>query len=454
MKNQFLKNKIFNKLAFFILGALILLMPFQAFLLTVARFKLGLSEQEFFFFSLWKEYLLGILLLLAGIKFIREKKFFEILNLDKAILAFFSLVLVYFVFYEGGIEQKLAGVRYDLEFFVIYFLARIFNFSVKDVKKFLKILLIASFSAIAFGLLQAFVIPPSFLVNLGYSLNWNEYVKTGIIPTFEVLSQSLPGLYRIQSTFPGDIQFASFLLMLLSFGLAFAIKLKEKKWWILFGFSLLALALTFTRSAWIGAIFSLFLIILVGTKSRRKVFGAMGITVLLVGVLLLATLSKEQIAAIIYHGENKDGQIIGSTAEHKSAVSESLDVAKKNPLGQGLGSAGPASKFAENLVIPESWYLQIALEFGVFGLIVFLAIIGLLFKELYLIYRKSTDPFLQYFSLGFLGSLVGLSVQNIFLHTWADTATAYTFWIFVGLMVSLANNKEKSNKNELNSEKL
>lgn len=435
------KELFFNKLPFWIFAALLFLLPFQAFLQVWLRFKLGLPLEQVFYLSLWKEFLVATLILLAGLKIALEKKVpFKILTLDKLIFGFFLLALLYFFAFGGGLEQKITGLRYDLEFFGIYFLARIFQFSKYQIKAFLGIFLGTAAVAVVFGLLQVSLIPPDFLVKLGYSGSFEEYLKTGIIPTYEPLSSALSNLYRIQSTFPGDLQFSSYLILVVTF-LGAIVLFSKTKTKIYLAIPLLAsaiaLAATFTRSAWIGFVFAGFAILLIFVK--RKIYIILPAIALI--VLSFASfkmlLENKTFETLILHGEVRGGELFGSTEGHKSAFGEAVNIIVQNPLGKGVGTAGPASKVGEKVVIPESWYLQILIEFGVLGLILFVGIIISLGKKLYLIYQKAKDPLPKMLALGLLGALIGLSVQNLFLHTWADTATAYPFWLFAGLLVAL-----------------
>lgn len=127
-----------------------------------------------------------------------------------------------------------------------------------------------------------------------------------------------------------------------------------------------------------------------------------------------------------------------------------------HPLGFGLGSAGPAAnhtsdpcvfleegadvswaKDRQNLCVfsgdvqvqpaghvcrcpflPENWYLQVGVELGVIGLVLYLLLVGVTSYWLLV-----TRPWFSW-SLAF----VGISVAALFLHAWEDSAVAYTVW--------------------------
>jgi len=430
----------FRKLAFWLFIFFVALLPFQAFLLTWIRHQLNLSSGQFFIMSLWKEFLLGIILFIAGLKISIDKKrpVFKILTLDKVILSFGVLFLIYFVFFGGSLAQKIAGLRYDLEFFLIYFLARFFNFDNKQLKSFFKIFLLSSVPVVTFGLLQI-VLSPSFLISFGYSPTLSEYMKTGIIPTYDAINPSLPNLYRVQSTFPGALQFSSYLLVVASFGIStFLIKKDKYKFYalVLFVLSLVAISVTYTRSAWLGILAAIFVVLLVYVRRKMYVILPSLLFILAGSFFIFSFFNFKPIQTLLLHGEIRDNTVVGSTESHQNALSESIGLIKNNPLGRGIGAAGPASKLSEEVIISESSYLQIVLEVGILGLVLFILVVSALFKYLYTIFKKAKDSINKSLSLGLIGALLGISVSSLFLHTWADTATAYLFWFFVGLVVS------------------
>lgn len=448
-------NKIFFYwLPLFVIVIILIFLPFQAFLQTWLRFKFQLTSGQAFFISLWKEYLLLILLVIVVIKtFIRKKLPFKLLLLDKIILGFFLLAFICFLLFGGTLGQKILGLRYDLEFLVVYFLARSFNLKKSEIKTLLTLFLGAAIFSIIFGLLQISLLPPSFLVSLGYSKNMDIYSQTGIIPTYDSIHPFLPNFYRIQSTFPGALQFSSYLTLVMSITFALTLFIKKKKKVFLgslFFISLIALFATYARSAWLGFLVSVFVMLFIYVRKKIYVILPAAISVFLGLILVISLFNVQAFQTLILHGEVRDGGLFGSTQAHQSAFTESIKLAIQNPLGIGVGAAGPASKATVNVIIPENWYLQIVLELGIAGLVIFVSIIYFLFRKLLDIFKNSQDNFYKMLSLGLIGSLVGVSVSSLFLHTWADTPAVYSFWIFAGLVISsfesssLKNNSPKS----------
>lgn len=440
------KNKfLFKELPFWLIIFLVVLIPFQAFLITWAREVLNLSGQGVFFISLWKEYILIILILLVFIGIFKSRKLpFRIILLDKIIFTFFALGFLYFLIFDGALVQGIAGLRYDMELFIFYFVSRSLVFDRQRIKQLVKCFLFSSFIVLLFGLLQVFILPPSSLEVFGYSSGLTEYGQIGILSTYRILNPTLAGIYRIQSFLPGALQFSSYLLFLFFILLGFFIYGKKNRVYlgpILF-LSFLGLIFTFTRSAWIGLVVGFSMILYLCVKSKKAILFSF-FSLLVTGYFFVRSmLDNEKFQAIVFHGTIRKEGLFGSTPEHLEAVKEGMVLILSNPFGLGLGVSGPASKYSENIIIPENWYLQIGTELGVLGLVIFVAILVVGGKYLFDILKKSEDSFYKSLGLGLLGALVAISVSSLFLHTWADTATVYPFWILFGLLVSQVDNSD------------
>ncbi|RJP28762.1 MAG: O-antigen ligase family protein [Candidatus Omnitrophota bacterium] len=79
-------------------------------------------------------------------------------------------------------------------------------------------------------------------------------------------------------------------------------------------------------------------------------------------------------------------------------------------------------------------YILIAAEMGIFALLVFLFILGIIFKNTYKLYRLTRDKFFKAISLGFLGSLGGVLVANIFGGRLDSQEVSSYFWILAALI--------------------
>jgi hypothetical protein len=141
----------------------------------------------------------------------------------------------------------------------------------------------------------------------------------------------------------------------------------------------------------------------------------------------------------------------------------------RHPLGLGLGSAGPASNrtsdacvflsadgdaswaeghpelcvfLGETQVLPldrvctcpfltENWYLQIGVEMGIAGFLLFFLLIICILLQL----ARKKNVLLHYSTFF---AFLGVSIAALFLHAWEDSAVAYTLWILTAASLAQA----------------
>jgi hypothetical protein len=147
-----------------------------------------------------------------------------------------------------------------------------------------------------------------------------------------------------------------------------------------------------------------------------------------------------------------------STRDHISRPMEAIRLIIQHPLGMGLGTAGPASNRVSDTcvhltegadatwaqahpnlcvfvggaqvqpvdgacscpLLPENWYLQMGVEMGVLGFILFVALTIFILKKL----PKNNPVFLAF---------LGIAIAALFLHAWEDAAVAYSIWILMAV---------------------
>jgi len=418
-----LQNKI-DRLAFWVCVILLALLPFHAFLFT--WFHSFFWQQDFVIFvQAWKEILLGILGILALFKLFLTLKFPS----SKSFWLGFSLILlavVYLVFDEGILLQRVLGLRNLTLFLGIFLAVKFFDFEKERVEKLKKIVLIASGLVVLFALLQKFILPPDFLVSFGYSENVSSWLPGGNLPAYHLV-EGKADLIRLQSTFAGPNQLAAFLIVILPFAIselwrklksASLAKKKVQAVWEVFLIlgGVLTLIFTFSRSAWLGGI-CIFLVFAIyqwrknlPKKIKQKLLfgGVLGII-----ALALLTFFQPNFREIFLRD--------ASTLAHFERSREAFTLMLQNPLGVGLGETGGVSQRFENSLTPENSYLSFALELGWLGGILFLAFFVMLLFEL----RKSNSPLFF--------SLVGVLTIMFFLHPLEDAPTALILFLLAGL---------------------
>lgn len=137
----------------------------------------------------------------------------------------------------------------------------------------------------------------------------------------------------------------------------------------------------------------------------------------------------ENVKAIVLRG--------GSSRGHYERMLTGIERFRGKPFGAGLAESGPAYRFVhdvkdvkEDTYIPESWYIQQLVEWGVIGTLLFLAIMGIIAWNLY---RRSIFVF---------GSFMGVLIMNFFLHSFEASYVSILFFAVIGLFMEEGKTKK------------
>ena len=289
------------------------------------------------------------------------------------------------------------------------------------------IILITALAVSSLAILQFLVIPTLFLQSIGYN-------STTIIP-FQGIQ---PGVDfgRSFATLGGPNQLGAFLILPAVWSLTIAISNKNRKRRyqasIIFTFIVLAMVTTFSRSAWVGlAVAGLVVIIRAVPKSWRVLVSGIATASLLIGWKIadyLISSTTGLYRQLLLRGEITAAGVIGSDEGHIIAFQSGIAKSLQHPLGLGYGAAGPASKYGSGF-ITENWYLQLVLELGWFGGISWCIAVGFLIRS----WWKD----MSHEATVLLATMSGLLVTNLFLHTFADSSLAITWWLIVGIYIGM-----------------
>ena len=403
--------------------ALTIIMPFHAFL---AVWFGSLTGHQAIWQG-WKELLTAVLLICGAIILARSPNARERLAspLNLTVIGFAAIALIVTIATRPNLSGVAYGLKTDLEFLVLFLLAQLV--ASRELKsQLVRVVLVTGTIVAAVGLSLVTFLPHDLLIHFGYS------ART-ILP-FESVDPAISAI-RTPSTLGGPNQFGSFLILPLC--LAAGLMVRRFRWWQL---PVIVLCLggvwvSYSRIALIGAVVGLIVAVLTALP-RRQFWAASVASVLLlivaaVGVLNLSH-GSTKLQYYVLHQSSTTTDQRASTTEHANAFSQGLTELSNVPLGRGLGTAGPASYHSNQPFIPESYYLQIGIETGVVGLILFGAIILQLFVQLLRCRPQEVAP-------GVIGALVGLSIVSLVLHGWADASTAFVFWIIAGVVIGVAH---------------
>jgi hypothetical protein len=422
-------SKVANILSAIIV-IILTLIPFHAFLTVWLSSLLG----QYTLLRLWKEVLLAVLL--AGAFFILIKNAGLRKQLANSLVS--RLIIIYIIinliwgfasFAMDKVTLKalsyglIVNLRFLVFFLVVWVVA---SLSPKLLNLWPKILLIPAVIVIVVGLLQRLVLPYDFLKHFGYG-------QSKIFP-YETINHNV-NYPRVMSTLRGANPLGAYLILILTALTALFIKDKKRRL-IWGGFATLgffALLFSYSRSAWIGLIISLLILGWMSLKIhqlQRIILPFVAILLALIVFGLTSLRHNPTYENIFFHTQTGSSIKTSSNDGHLSAFKDGIHDLLNEPLGRGVGTAGPASVYNNNNVrISENYFLQIAQETGWAGLIIFITIIYLVACGLW--YRRS-----EILARVLLASLAGITFVNLLSHAWADDTLAYLWWGLTGLALT------------------
>jgi hypothetical protein len=432
---------------------LIALLPFHAFLVTIGtKWMEGPNHAPIGTLALWKEGVLGLILVIALIELMKWAVIFNIDWMDRLIIALLILAFVASIF-ELRSSNFFYGFKYDFIPLITFLILRRVEWTQQFKDLAVKIITIVGGIVAAYGII-GFFLPGSFFTWLGYSDLHSLYVPDGPLAAFQHLERL--DIRRIQSVMSGPNQFGLWLLLPFSVGCVMWVKKPTVAWTLYVLLTGLAIDLTFSRAAWIAA--TIIMIIFLVRYRYYKLLGgfitfgilmAIATTIFLPSILLRATSNRDHFARPI----------------------AALQMMMAHPLGLGLGTAGPATNRTSDACVylsagndaswainhpnlcvfidakqiqptdrtctcpflPENWYLQIGVELGWIGFILFILLIGLVARCTLHVARSQ-----KILESTLLVSFLGISLAALFLHAWEDSAVAYTMWILLAVLLPSA----------------
>lgn len=303
-----------------------------------------------------------------------------------------------------------------------------------------KIMLGVSTTVATLGVIQYFL-PPDILTHLGYSL------ERGVRASFFI--DDHPELPRIMSTLREPNALGAYLILpaaALTALLSRARKPRNVRLMLAGALilHLLAIFLTFSRSAWIATALALGLVIWWG--NRQKIKAVVKRFWILLAALLVITSGSAFLLRdtaffqgyIIHTTELATGEY-SSTELHYMLAREGAEAVVERPAGYGPGTAGLVSiQDPAGGQLTENYYIQIAYEIGVAGLVLFVAINVLAYRALWR--RRDTFGFVL------LAVFWGYVFTNLLLHTWTNEAVAAQWWLLAGVVAVSDTAGTKTNR--------
>lgn len=376
----------------------------------------------------WKEVLLGAALVLLPIILTVNKRWSIVKDpLLLCIVAFAALNILLIPLLFTGAQPTLAGLLINLRYLLFFVLVYVgLALYPQYIKLFIKVFIAGALVVVTFAFLQATVLPHDILKYIGYG-------PTTIMP-FLTIDQNTDFI-RINSTLRGPNPLGAYAMVVLVMALVYVLqaprKISTSTQWIL-GIltvgSLVALWASYSRSAVMGLVIAIGLVLLVmyGKKISKTMWAGLGILALLLGGSLVVFNDSYFISNVILHENPSEGNEINSNDGHADSLVDGTIRLIQQPLGGGIGSTGSASLLSNSPLIIENQYLFIAHETGWLGLGLFIAISWMLFARLW---HGRKD----WFVLGVFASGIGLAIIGFIQPVWVDETVAIIWWGLAGV---------------------
>lgn len=272
---------------------------------------------------------------------------------------------------------------------------------------------------------------------------------------------------RAYGTFEQPNPFAGYLGTILPVALAMALAAGPLRFRLLAGLAVgllaVAMLMSLSRGAWVGTAVALALVALVASPRARRALALAGVGVVLLAVLaqlgLLPAQITERVGSIAESFGIFDARQVEVTDENFAVVERmahwqaAWDMFRDHPW-LGVGPGNYPARYAEYelpgwpepLGHAHNYYLNVAAELGLFGLLAFLATLAAAFARLAVRLRagpvgartgagadRAMSPgFERALLLGLLGGLLVLSLHNLF-----DSLFVHGVGIQVGFYLGL-----------------
>jgi len=414
-------------------ASLLVLLPFHAFL----SVWIGSSFDLYTAARLWKEVLLAAVGIAALVLLCKDKK--RLAGLPGKPLfwvmgAYVALHIVLGLWALAAQRVNLTALLYaldvNLRLVAVFFVAWVIAGKVPWLpRRWAGLLILPAAAVVLFGLLQAFVLPSDILQHVGYGPH--------TIAAFQTVDQK-PDYIRLQSTLRGANPLGAYLIVIITaaVGLLFNKRFSTKSklaLCLLLVLSSVVLGLTYSRSAYLGAVaaaFTALWLLVQNGRSRFTLFLASTFALVMVALFFSLLQGNNTFQNIFFHTDETSLSGASSNEKRAGALEQGVHDVVHEPLGRGPGTAGPASQYNNHPNrIAENYYLQIGQEVGWLGLGLFIAMLALVAAALL---RRRADTL----AVVLLASLVGLSLVNMLSHAWADDTLAYVWWGLAGIALA------------------
>ena len=211
----------------------------------------------------------------------------------------------------------------------------------------------------------------------------------------------------------------------------------------------IAIGMSWSRGAWLGFTAAVVVVSTAQSRRARLIFGALVAIILLAGLMAgtaaLPAPVVERLTSFLPFIGAPDIAAIEITDQNYAALERlahwqsALDMWQDHPwLGVGFGNYAAAyaqyalPKWPMALGHAHNYYLNVAAETGLLGLVAYLSFWGLVFWHVWRILRTAVDQGTRALALGALGMLVHVSVHNVVDNLWV-----HNMYIHIAIVLGL-----------------
>ena len=427
LANYFKSTNLFTLLTKF----LIIILPFYVIIKVYSDKILDLWFLWFFI----KEFIIVLLFLVLIYEYFLNKKNKDIklkFNiLDYLIFAFIWYWIVITYLNWLWFNSIFFWWRYDFLWFVAFLIFKHWSVFLKEnTKELIKLFMISAWISLFLWIVVKFILWEEFLSLFWFTIEVSQFWFGWWIPIYQWVEASW--IRRFQWILDSPLAMWFFLIL---FTWLFA-HLNRKNldfatnFWFIILFTLIFL--TYSRAAMLWVIVWVFLLLLFSSKKILKYYKKSLIYILITGVILVSWLW--------YIFQDKIHNVFlreGSTSWHFNRMETWVNRFLEKPFGSWLATSGPWYRYiidgettleTDRYYIPESWFVQILVEWGVIYFSLFIAI---LFNILLNLYNNKNRYIFAMF--------IWVLIMNFFLHVFEYTYITILLFLFLGLFYSSQN---------------
>jgi len=354
------------------------------------RVSYGLSVVNFAFLYAYPQFaLFGI----SVIAFLRHMQHhggrFRLRLLDKLVLILVGWSLLQALNPNQPIMVGLYGIRFRIVPIFLYFLARVYVTDQQELLRLYRLLLALMLVTAAYGIYQRLAGLPDF------EFGWIQAFPAILAQRETTMGGGQGGWYndgqlRVFSTFSGGNEYNYVMALLSVFFVGFCPLSRGSRWrgWRRVAIALFIFLILLTRERTPVGMFIVGLVIVVLFRIRPSAFRPVALLTMVASLALVALIVQGSRSLVIdaIGGDLAAARLVELSNPFRADTViwrierlwiPSMEMIVSNPIGFGLGATrySRATRTGALLIAPHNTFLEIGLELGVLGLILFTAIV-------------------------------------------------------------------------------